>query len=262
MITNEAPEAIANDTGKNRWFQMGLIAAGAMAPLIARWRNLRAAEQAEALREQASTRWNDAVDWMSQALPQETIQETLRQALPQAQDAFRQMGPAAADALRRLPIPTRNLEELAPPPPPIARPSNRRVSATLWTIGVAVGLAAAGTAAFIILRNRMNEHAAEETLVEIPLTRASTADALARSQAAEAASEGPAVVHEEPAEEPEVAEEPTFSEEDAEGALFVGNIHSGIYQPIGSKRLPAPEHRTYFASEEQAVRAGYRRNGD
>lgn len=261
MITNEAPEGISNDSGKNRWFQMGLITAGAMAPLIARWRNLRAAEQAEALREQASTRWNDAVDWMSQALPQESIQETLRQALPQAQDVLRQMGPAAAEALRRLPIPARTLEELAPPPP-IARPSNRRVSVTLWTIGVAVGLAAAGTAAFIILRNRMNENAAEETLVEIPLTRTSSTDTLARTQAAEAATEGPAVVHEEPSEEPEVAEEPTFSEEDAEGALFVGNIHSGVYQPIGSKRLPAPEHRTYFSSEEQAVRAGYRRNGD
>ncbi len=262
MITNETPEGSANDRGKNRWFQMGLITAGAMAPLIARWRNLRAAEQAEALREQANMRWNDTVEWMSQALPQESIQETLRQALPQAQDALRQVGPAAADALRRLSIPTRNLEEVAPPPEPIAKPSHRRVSATLWTIGVGVGLVAAGTAAFIILRNRMNEHAAEETLVEIPLTRASTSDTLSRTQATEAATEGPAVVHEESAEEPEVAEEWIFSEEDAEGALFVGNIHSGVYQPISSKRLPAPEHRTYFSSEEQAVRAGYRRTDD
>lgn len=259
MITNEAPEGISSESGKNRWFQMGLITAGAMAPLIARWRNLRAAEQAEALRDEASTRWNDAVDWMSQALPQESIQETLRQALPQAQDALRQVGPAAADALRRLPIPALSREEA---PAPLARASNRRVSVTLWTIGVGVGLVAAGTAAFIILRNRMNENAADETLVEIPLTHASSADMLARTQAAETASEGPAIVQEEPAEEPDVAEAPHFSEEDATGALFVGNIHSGVYQPIGSKRLPAPEHRTYFASEEQAVRAGYRRNGE
>lgn len=261
MITNEAPEAISTESGKNRWFQMGLITAGAMAPLIARWQSLRAAEQAEALRDEASTRWNDAVDWVSQALPQEAIQETLRHALPQAQGALRQVGPAAAEALRRLPIPALSREQ-APVPAPLARTSNRRVSVTLWTIGVGVGLVAAGTAAFIILRNRMNENAEDETLVEIPLTHATSADALARTQAVEAASEGPAIVQEEPAEEPDVAEEPHFSEEDATGAMFVGNIHSGVYQPIGSKRLPAPEHRTYFASEEQAVRAGYRRNGD
>lgn len=237
MITNEAQEEISSESGKNRWFQMGLITAGAMAPLIARWRTLRAAEQAEALREQANARWNGAVDWVSQALPQ------------------------AQDALRRLPIPATIREEL-PAPASVMRSSNRRVSVTLWTIGVGVGLVAAGTTAFIILRNRMNENAADDTLVEIPMTHVTSSDTLAHSQAAEAAAAGPAVVQEDPAEEPELAEEPHFGEEDGEGALFVGNIHSGVYQPIGSKRLPAPEHRTYFANEEQAVRAGYRRNGD
>src|SRR6185437_10105394 len=124
MMTSEAPEGTSSANGKNRWFQLGLVSAGAAAPLIARWRSLRAAEQAEALREQASARWSDAVERVVSSLPQEAIQETVRQALPQAQESLRQVGSAARTALQRLPA----VNLSTPEPVVIAAPrSTRRV---------------------------------------------------------------------------------------------------------------------------------------
>ena len=107
-MTTEAPDRTAPASGKNRWFQLGLLSAGAAAPLIARWRSLRAAEQAEALRNQASARWSEALARVAASLPtdsleslQESLQETLRQVAPQAQESLRQVGSAARDAWQR-----------------------------------------------------------------------------------------------------------------------------------------------------------------
>jgi hypothetical protein len=247
-------------SGKNRWFQLGVISAGAMAPLIARWRSLRAAEQAEALREQASARWSDAVDWVAQTLPPDALQESLRQAGPQAQDALRRVGPAAVEALRRLPIPTRNVATDTTPPAIIPPTTHRRVNVTLWTLGVGVGLIAAGATAFVVLRNRMIASSDDDALVEIPLTVVTPTDTQTQTDAARA-SEGPAIVEESADEEPGVAEPTQFSEDDAAGAAYVGNILSRVYHPADSKRLPAPQHRIYFATAEQAMLAGYRADG-
>lgn len=259
-MTSEAPEGTSSANGKSRWFQLGLVSAGAAAPLIARWRSLRAAEQAEALREQASARWNTAMERVVSSLPQEAIQETLRQALPQAQESLRQVGSAARTALQRLPAV--NL----PTPEPVIVPaprSNRRVNTTLWLVGVSVGVVAAGAVAYVMLRNRISAASDDDTLVEIPLTAVMANDTLAAAQvdAASAAAEGPAIVEEPSGEEPGIAEPLQFSEDDAEGAAFVGNILSRVYHPANSKRLPAPEHRIYFSSEEEATEAGYRPDG-
>lgn len=268
MMTTEAPEGMANANGKNRWFQLGLLSAGAAAPLIARWRSLRAADQAEALREQAETlreqaeaRWNEALAWARQSRPQdaipEALQERLRQAAPQAQESLRQVRAAARDALRRLPVPTTAEAEA---PAPITQPTTtgRRVNATLWVVGVGVGLLAAGAVAYVVLRNRIGAVNDNDALVEIPLTPVTAADTLAPRQAVAPATEGPAIIEKAPSEEPGVAEPMPFSEEDAEGAEYVGNILSRVYHPASSKRLPAPQHRTYFATEEEALEAGYR----
>jgi len=260
MMTSEAPEGTSSANGKNRWFQLGLVSAGAAAPLIARWRSLRAAEQAEALREQASARWSDAVERVVSSLPQEAIQETVRQALPQAQESLRQVGSAARTALQRLPA----VNLSTPEPVVIAAPrSTRRVNTTLWLVGVSVGVVAAGAVAYVMLRNRISAASDDDTLVEIPLTAVMANDTLAGAQAdaASAATDGPAIVEEPTDEEPGIAEPLQFSEDDAEGAAFVGNILSRVYHPAGSKRLPAPEHRIYFTSEEEATEAGYRPDG-
>ncbi len=260
MMTSEAPEGTSSANGKNRWFQLGLVSAGAAAPLIARWRSLRAAEQAEALREQASARWSNAMERVVSSLPQEAIQETLRQALPQAQESLRQVGSAARTALQRLPAV--NLSTPEPVVVPAPR-STRRVNTTLWLVGVSVGVVAAGAVAYVMLRNRISLASDDDMLVEIPLTAVTANDTLARAQAdaASAATDGPAIVEEPSDEEPGIAEPLQFSEEDAEGAAFVGNILSRVYHPADSKRLPAPEHRIYFASEEEATEAGYRPDG-
>lgn len=257
MITSEAPEGTSSANGKNRWFQVGLVSAGAAAPLIARWRSLRAAEQAEALREQASARWSDAMERVVSALPQDTIQETLRQALPQAQESLRQVSSAARSALQRLPA----VSQPEPIIPVVS--SKRRVNTTLWLVGVGVGVVAAGAVAYVVLRNRMSAAGDDDTLVEIPLTAVTATDTLAAtpSNGASAAGDGPAIVEESPDEEPGVAEPLAFSDEDAEGAAFIGNILSRVYHPADSKRLPAPEHRIYFATEEEATDAGYRPDG-
>lgn len=263
-MTSEAPEGTSSVNGKNRWFQLGLVSAGAAAPLIARWRSLRAAEQADALREQASARWSDAMERVVSSLPQqEAIQETLRQALPQAQESLRQVGSAARTALQRLPAVNSLAREPVVVPAP--RPT-RRVNTTLWLVGVGVGVVAAGAVAYVVLRNRMSAASDDDTLVEIPLTAVTANDALAATQAgvasgANGAGEGPAIVEEPPDEEPGIAEPLHFSEDDAEGAAFVGNILSRVYHPADSNRLPAPEHRIYFASEEEATDAGYRPDG-
>lgn len=258
MMTTEAPESVTSATGKNRWFQLGLISAGAAAPLIARWRSLRAAEQADALREQANERWSEALAWMSQARPQESVQEALRQVAPQAQESLRQVGSAARDALRRMP--SSPAPEPAAPVLEVQAATRRKVNTTLWLVGVGVGVVAAGAVAYIVLRNRMSASADDDALVEIPLTAPTSAESFAAA-AAEMASEGPAIVEESPDEEPGVAEPPRFSDDDAEGAAFIGNILSRVYHPANSKRLPSPQHRIYFASEEEAVEAGYRPDG-
>jgi len=246
--------------GKRRWFQMGVLSAGAVAPLIARWRSLRAADQAEALREQANERWSEALAWASQIRPQgaipEALQERLRLAAPQAQESLRQVNAAAREALRHLPIPT-TTEAEAPVPIAPPRPASR-VNTTLWVVGVGVGVLAAGAVAYVVLRNRMNTANDDDAMVEIPLTPVTVADTLEPTHATVPVSEGPAIIEESPEDEPGVAEPVTFSEEDAEGADFVGNILSRVYHPASSKRLPALQHRIYFATEEEALEAGYR----
>jgi hypothetical protein len=133
-------------------------------------------------------------------------------------------------------------------------------------VGVGVGVVAAGAVAYIVLRKRIGSASDDDALVEIPLTMVAPDDTLAvtRASAASAASapsEGPAIIEESPDEEPGIAEPTLFSDDDAQGAAFVGNILSRVYHAANSKRLPSPQHRIYFASEEEAVASGYRPDG-
>jgi hypothetical protein len=45
----------------------------------------------------------------------------------------------------------------------------------------------------------------------------------------------------------------------AANPAFIGNIHTMIYHPADADSLPAIENQIFFATEEQAIAAGYRR---
>jgi hypothetical protein len=49
------------------------------------------------------------------------------------------------------------------------------------------------------------------------------------------------------------------SPEVADHPAFIGNIHTMIYHPADADTLPAEENQIFFATEEQAMKAGYRR---
>ena len=50
--------------------------------------------------------------------------------------------------------------------------------------------------------------------------------------------------------------------EDPAQAKFIGNIRTLVYHDTDAENLPAEENRVYFASEEEADLAGYRRDRD
>lgn len=214
-----------------QWFQMGMISATVLTPLLSRWRALRAAERARELWEmsQAGTRW----PW----------------AHPVAEEH----------------------------PPPLAR---RQVRTGLWLAGVSVGLVAAGTTAYLVARRRLR---AEEEPLELPLI--SRAGANGSHDAASAASgprpttartPAPAVSAGErsatqtptPAASGASAEDVSAETDQPSGArpapepppapLFVGNTRTLTYTPADGDDPPPEDVRIYFASEEQAIQAGYR----
>ena len=108
-----------------------------------------------------------------------------------------------------------------------------------------------------MLRNRINANNDDDTLVEIPLTAVSPEEQALQAQATTLATDGPPITVETPAEEPGVAEPLAFDASEMEGAAYVGNILTRVYHPIDSKRLPAPDHRIYFATLTEAEEAGY-----
>lgn len=259
-----------------QWVQLGLLTASIMAPLIGRWNELRTAERARALREEAETRLRG-----------------VRMQLPwQRNDALDQ----AAELLNR------------PDGGVIERLSARgKVSTRLWLVGVGVGLIAAGAGAYILVRRRM-ERSTEEPLVELPLMSAVNGYAQGSGNGlngsyrtpsvgvARTAAEGlsaPTLTHEQTSSQPvfqpahpnpravaangsaddddtavgEVsrADERTPEDEEViqlEDAPFIGNIRTMIYHEADDDNLPSEENRIYFMSEEEARAAGYRRDRD
>lgn len=250
-----------------QWVQLGLLSASIMAPLIGRWNELRAAERARALREEAEARLR-----------------VMRVQLPwQRSDALQQKAELLARPDGQV------IEKLS---------ARGKVSTRLWLVGVGVGLVAAGVAAYILVRRRI-ERGTEEPLVELPTASvngyASSAgnglNGSARTAAASSA-EGAvsppsattpsmSTVTTEPLSSPPIAQmarstaQPAPAGEMAapvedemapmevahlEDAPFIGNIHTMIFHEADADNLPAEENRIYFVSEDEARAAGYRRD--
>ncbi|HLZ25518.1 MAG TPA: hypothetical protein VKQ30_25625 [Ktedonobacterales bacterium] len=249
------------DLGR-QWFQVGLASATLLTPLLKRWNDLRAAEQARAWREEAEARLRDVRSW-----------NPLRRngARQKAQEAIEQIAPARGN-----------------------------VSAAIWLTGVSIGLLAAGTGAYFLVRRRMHL-AREEPMLDLPISSNGnghhphaaaqvmaeeisrrderTASVTSRNGAASVpvmASPDvrtPAPDQAGPLMPPALTTNTTpataqadgsapVDDDDARNAMFVGNIHTMVYHAADADDLPAEENRVYFISEDEAHDAGYRRVRD
>jgi hypothetical protein len=250
---------------RRQWLQLGLLSASVVTPLLARWNDLRAAERARLLADEAEARLKGVgglVPW------------TRRQAQQQlAELAANSDGKAL---------------------------TRHKVSAGLWLAGAAIGLVAAGAGAYVLVRRRMNALTEEQELYDLspasPNGR-TTAHSLAPAAAAVAAAStsqsqtapAPAVnrgTTETSAAPADVGTGATTTPETVpatelpgsatmltpEGepagvvnpneAPFIGDIHTMIYHEADASDLPAKENRIYFASEAEARAAGFRRDRD
>lgn len=196
---------------QREWFQLGVVSATVLAPLVSRWRSLHAAERARALwaASQANARW----PWTH---------------------------PASEEQL-----------------PPLAR---RDVRTGLWLAGVAVGLAATGTLAFVIARRRMR---VEEEPLELPLiTRVDTNGSFQESGESVTSQRNgmghtPVSASDNTATTPHAQPDTARTHHEPPAPLFVGNTQTLLYTPADNGEPPPEEVRIYFASEAQARQAGY-----
>ena len=270
-------------SSRAQWLRLGLLSAGVISPLIGRWNELRAAERARQLREDAE----ESLKGVGGIAPW-----TRRQIQQQIEEIAERVG------TRQVP--------------------SRKVSTALWLAGVGVGLTAAGVAAYVVVRRRMAT--SEETLVAerpslngkgtlngaggssssatdyaphpsarpaattTPLAEAPTdprlgavtAEAPAQLPAEDVTAPQESVAAEElvapempvasamPAAQEETAAEPAEPEvvTDPDQAPFVGNVRTMIYHESDTENLPAEENRVYFATEDEAREAGFRRDRD
>jgi hypothetical protein len=233
----------------SRWFQLGLASATLMTPLMKRWSDLQAAERARALRLEAEARLRDM---------------RVRSPWGRGGEALEPAGVLA--------------ERLS---------AGRKGSSRLWLVGVGVGLVAAGTAAYVLVRRRM-EQSLEEPVLDVPVMGTNGTGAhlraaeerMAQEQSAATLAERPAArPPQSPPAAPPVAERAESRQQTALAecsgtgageaapagaptaeAPFIGNIRTLVYHKADDENLPAEENRIYFASEDEAREAGYRRD--
>lgn len=250
-----------------QWVQLGITAATVVTPLITRWQTLRTAERARTLRDEAEARLQDVRSRVP--LPRQAI---ARQAAKTTRNTASELG-----GKRNKPV------------------------VGLWLAGVGVGLVAAGSGAYFLVRRRMAA-TIDEPLVDLPMAglngnsahlrdvaRQTVGVAAGQSTAAPQATtstptpEASAAATETERPMPETAmPEPQIEEPgalpngstlvepdgslagvvDAEDAPFIGNIRTMIFHDADADNLPAEENRIYFASEAEARAAGYRHDRD
>ena len=273
-------EARRNRNGSNgNWFRVGVLSATALAPLIARWSDLRASNRAQALRELAAARLSDARDARDQAVIRLAPVRSAANArlgdardmasarLSNARDLASAQFDSALDRLAQTQVPDmlRNV-----PPFSLAlkraealrqqRQRQRRRTTMLWLAGVGVGLVAAGATAYFVARRRMASaiEDEDEPMVELPVERNLAEAMVGRGSAMSnsyATSDNQAEVS-----VPLGAFNPASGTGTANPsqARYIGNIHTMVFHDAGDTgHLPSEENRIYFASEDEARQAGF-----
>lgn len=227
-----------------QWLRLGVASATILAPLLSRWSDLRAAERARVLADEAEARLHDMRGHLNLA-----SLGAKRDPLELVREARAQLGAERSKASTRL-----------------------------WLVGVGVGLVAASAGAYVLVRRRMAQ-ALEEPLVELPTVSVNGNRAYAQARppatatAAETAPEYPptattpapsvAIAQANGAAAPTEQDQGSpASAEEANAAPFIGNIRTMVYHEAADDDLPAEENRIYFVSEDEARQAGYRRHRD
>lgn len=171
--------------GRARWVRLGVISATTMAPLIARWNELRAEERAREARSVAVVRlqavrdlasgWNlpnVRLPFGAESVPPATtdparLANIISLATERAKRGLDTVGTQAAD---RAPwassLVGRFTGGRAAQPAP--KKDDDRPNVNLWLFGVAIGLTAAGVAAYVIARQRMTATPDDGPMVELP----------------------------------------------------------------------------------------------
>lgn len=265
------------DSTGNNWFRVGVLSATVLAPLIARWSDLRASNRAQALRELAAARISTARDARDQAVTRlapvraaanarfSDARDLANARLSDARDLANAQFDSALERLAqaRTPEMLRNV-----PPFSLAikraqelqreRQRQRRRTAMLWLAGVGVGMVAAGATAYFVARRRMvsvNED--DEPMVELPAERNLAEAVVGRGTVmtnSYATTDGQAEVG-----VPLGAFNPTSGTTSAAQAPYIGNAHTKVFHDADdTAHLPAEDNRIYFSSEAEARQAGYR----
>lgn len=235
---------------RKQWLQLGMLSASVVAPLIARWNELRGAERAGRLLGE--------------------IEARLRTAGTLAPSTYRDMRQQIAEVARET-------------GGRIMSAGGKR-SSRLWLAGAGLGLVAASAGTYLLVRRRLRA-AAEEPLLDLPIapmygmsanggaTTATPTRPLSEQPGEDLLQDD--LLQQEPGEPMIVAPTP-WDGGGATGVLasaaagvlapseapFIGDIKSMIYYESNAENLPAEQSRIYFASEEDAREAGYQRPRD
>lgn len=247
---------------RRQWLQLGMLSASVVAPLIARWNELRGAERASELLGE--------------------IEARLKTVGTLAPDAYRDLRQQLAEVAREtggrfMRADSRNA----------SAPISGRLSrgSWLWLAGAGLGLAAAGAGTYLLVRRRLSA-AAEEPLLDLPgpstngasaygstsaavptrpLSERPAADLLQDETSQQAEAGKPVIVPPTPWDDGGATVTPTGAPAGVvvpNEAPFIGDIKTMIYHESNAENLPAEQNRVYFASEEDAREAGYQRDRD